>query len=88
MADWIKYNWFWQGIRSEYRTCCIFFFMNVWTNFDKETKKNWTSTGEGFIPCAECLARLMQEEKLVKEIEGKCNMSDTEKDFLIQRVRS
>ena len=88
MADWTKYNWFWNGIRSGYRSCCIFFFMNVWTDFDRDIKRDWTSTGAGYIPCPHCLARLMEEEKLVMEVEDKCILSRLEKDILIQQIRS
>jgi len=37
--------------------------MNVWTEGfkkDKELRKNWTSTGAGYIPCPDCLAKLMR----------------------------
>ncbi len=74
VSDWWKYNWFWHGIKSGYKECCIFFFMNVWSGFDKEIKQNWTSTGEGYIPCPDCLARLLSEQ--------------VKKDLIIQRSRS
>ena len=85
----MKYNWFWHGIESGYKTCCIFFFMNVWSDdFDLKMKRSWTSTGDGYIPCPECLAKLMEQQKLVEEVEDRCHLSDCEKDFLIQTIRS
>ena len=62
--------------------------MNVWTDFGRDIKRDWTSTGAGYIPCPHCLARLMEEEKLVMEVEDKCILSRLEKDILIQQIRS
>ena len=92
-ADWTHYNWFWHGIKAGYGTCCIFFFMNVWGDClskkeNKDIKRSWTSTGDGYIPCPDCLARLMREEKLANEVEDRCDLSDIEKDILIQNIRS
>jgi len=84
----MSYNWFWHGIKYDIPVCCIFFFMNVWHKMDRDLKRDWTSTGDGYIPCPHCLARLMEQEKLVMEVEDKCNLSDTEKDILIQQIRS
>ena len=55
---------------------------------DRDIKRDWTSTGAGYIPCPHCLARLMEEEKLVMEVEDKCILSRLEKDILIQQIRS
>jgi hypothetical protein len=62
--DWYKYNWFWHGIESGFEPCCISFFMHVWHNLDNDIRDNWTSTEDGYIPCPDCLVRLMEEENL------------------------
>ncbi len=61
MSDWTKYNWFWHGVESDFPVCCIFFFMNVWSDFDCDVKDNWTSDRDGYIPCPDCLVRLMEK---------------------------
>lgn len=89
MNDWTEYNWFWQGLKSTYDTCCIFFFMNVWQNpLDLTIKKEWTSTCDGYIPCPDCLAKYIQEEKLIKELKEKCIFSTIEIDIIKQKIRS
>lgn len=79
--------WFKRGIESGYDLCCIFFFMHGWRLLDKEARKNWTSTKDGYIPCPDCLAKYMQEQKLKTEIESTCILSETEKDILLQQVK-
>jgi len=63
LSDWTKYNWFWHGVEDDYPLCCIFFFMNVWTDgVDDDVKLNWTSNKDGYIPCTDCLVRLMEKD--------------------------
>jgi len=59
-GDWTKYNWFWNGVKDDFNQCCIFWFMMPWMNLDKDVRRNWTSTGEGYIPCPDCLVRHME----------------------------
>jgi hypothetical protein len=36
--------------------------MNVWFNgIDDEVKLSWTSDRDGYIPCPDCLVRLMEK---------------------------
>jgi len=37
--------------------------MNVWTDgVDDDVKLNWTSNKDGYIPCTDCLVRLMEKD--------------------------
>ena len=88
MADWSNYNWFWHGTKDNYPQCCIFFFMYVWHKMDRDLKRQWTSDRDGYIPCPDCLANLVKNSKLIEEVEERCHLSSTEKEIIIQRIRS
>ena len=77
MKDESKYDWFRQGLLSGFDMCCIFWFLHPWHSLDKEIKHDWTSTGDGYIPCPDCLVRLMEEAN------GKIDLYNEKMDIVV-----
>jgi len=61
MKDESNYDWFRHGI-TNYDVCCVLFFIHPWQSLDVEIKRDWTSSVDGYIPCPDCLVRLMEKE--------------------------
>ena len=76
MTDESKYDWFLQGLKSDFDLCCIFFFMHPWHNIDKEIKHDWTSISSGYIPCPDCLVKHMEK------VNGKIELYNEEEVIL------
>ena len=55
--------WFWTGVKYDIPLCCNLFFNDVWNGewiLDRSMRGNWLQDHDGYIPCPDCLARIVE----------------------------
>lgn len=62
VLDWYNHKWFEYGVRDKFPLCCVFWFMNCWHDMDEDIIESWSSDRDGYIPCPECLARMLSKQ--------------------------
>jgi len=62
---WEVHDWFYQGLICKFPICCIIWFHDAWIPSlnDKIGDEYAEKIENGYIPCPDCIVRMIEEKK-------------------------